>query len=46
MPKLRGGGKGDMNVLVRVNVSKKPSSKERALLLELADEMKVQVKNK
>lgn len=46
MPKLRGKGKGDMNVLVRVDVIKKPSTKERELLEQLAKEMKVQVKSK
>lgn len=46
MPKIRGNGKGDMNILVRVGVIKSPSSKERELLEKLAEEMKVSVKGK
>ena len=46
MPRLRGGGHGDMNILVRVGVIKSPSSKERELLEALAKEMKVQVKTR
>ena len=46
MPRLRGGGHGDLNILVRVGVIKSPSSKERELLEALAKEMKVQVKTR
>ena len=46
MPRLRGGGHGDMNILVRVGDIKSPSSKERELLEALAKEMKVQVKTR
>jgi len=46
MPRLRGGGNGDMNILVRVNVPKKLSPKERELLEQLAKEMKVSVKTR
>ena len=46
MPRLRGGGKGDMNINVRVSVPKSPSTKERDLLEQLAKEMKVSVKTK
>ena len=46
MPRLRGGGHVDMNILVRVGVIKSPSSKERELLEALAKEMKVQVKTR
>ena len=46
MPRLRGGGHGDMNILVRVGVIKSPASKERELLEALAKEMKVQVKTR
>lgn len=44
MPLLRGSGHGDMNILVRVTVSKNPSAKERELLQALAEEMNVSVK--
>lgn len=44
MPRLRGGGFGDMNILVRVTVPKNPSSQEKELLLKLAEEMNVSVK--
>lgn len=44
MPRLRGSGHGDMNILVRVTVSKKPSNDEKELLLKLAEEMGVSVK--
>lgn len=44
MPRLRGSGHGDMNILVRVTVTKNPSQKEKDLLSKLADEMKVTVK--
>ncbi len=46
MPRLRGKGNGDMNILVRVGISKNPSARERELLEQLAKEMKVPVKNK
>ena len=46
MPRLRGKGNGDMNILVRVGISKDPSAKERELLEQIAKEMKVPVKNK
>ncbi|MEG1641628.1 MAG: molecular chaperone DnaJ [Synergistaceae bacterium] len=46
MSKIRGNGKGDMNILVKVQVIKSPSSKERELLENLAAEMKVEVKTK
>lgn len=46
MPRLKGRGNGDMNILVRVGVSKNLSPKERDLLEALAKEMKVQVKAK
>ena len=46
MPRLRGGGNGDMNILVRVSVTKDPSSKERELLEQLAKEMNVSVKQR
>lgn len=46
MPRLRGKTSGDMNILVRVGISKKPSAKERELLEQIAKEMKVSVKNK
>ena len=46
MPRLRGKGNGDMNILVRVSISKDPSAKERELLEHIAKEMKVPVKNK
>lgn len=44
MPRLRGSGHGDMNILVRVTVSKNPSKKEKELLEQLAKEMNVSVK--
>lgn len=43
MPILHGGF-GDMNILVRVTVSKNPSNKEKELILKLAEEMGVSVK--
>ncbi|HAJ93286.1 MAG TPA: molecular chaperone DnaJ [Synergistaceae bacterium] len=46
MPRLRGKGSGDMNILVRVSISKNPSAKERELLEQIAKDMKVPVKNK
>ena len=46
MPRLRGKGNGDMNILVKVGVTKNPSAKERELLEKLAKEMNVSVKNK
>ena len=46
MPRLRGKGSGDMNILVKVTISKEPSAKERELLEQIAKEMKVTVKNK
>ena len=46
MPRLRGKGSGDMNILVKVSISKDPSAKERELLEQIAKEMKVPVKNK
>ena len=46
MPRLRGKGNGDMNILVRVSISKDPSAKERELLEHIAKEMKVPVINK
>lgn len=44
MPLLRGSGHGDMNILIRVTVSKNPSAKEKELLQALAEEMNVSVK--
>jgi len=44
MPRLRGAGHGDMNILVRVTVSKNPSKNEKELLEKLAKEMGVSVK--
>lgn len=44
MPRLRGSGHGDMNILVRVTVPKNHSKKEKELLEQLADEMKVTIK--
>lgn len=44
MPRLRVPGSGDMNILVRVTVSKNPSQKEKELLTKLAEEMGVSVK--
>lgn len=46
MPKLRSRGKGDMNILVKVSVSKNPTKKEKELLREIAKEKKVEVKAK
>ena len=46
MPRLRGKGSGDMNILVKVTISKDLSAKERELLEQIAKEMKVTVKNK
>ncbi|MDO5563228.1 MAG: molecular chaperone DnaJ [Synergistaceae bacterium] len=46
MPRLRGNGKGDMNILVRVSIPKSPSSKERELLEQIAKETKSPVKSK
>lgn len=46
MPKLRGKGNGDMNILVRVGISKNPTAKERELLEQIAKEMKLMVKTK
>ena len=46
MPRLRGKGSGDMNILVKVTISKDPSAKERELLEQIAKEMKVTVKYK
>lgn len=46
MPKLRGKGNGDMNILVRVGISKNPTAKERELLEQIAKEMKLTVKTK
>ncbi len=43
MPRLRGSGKGDLHVHVRVNVPKGLSEKGRQLMAELAKEMKVEV---
>ena len=44
MPRLRGSGKGDLHIHVRVNVPKKLTDKEKSLLIELAREMKVSIK--
>ena len=46
MPRLRGGGSGDMNITVRVSIPKSPTSKERDLLEQIAKETKVSVKQK
>lgn len=46
MPRLRGKGSGDMNILIRVGISKNPSAKERELLEQIAKDMKVPVKDK
>ena len=45
MPKLRGKGNGDMNILVRVKVPKTLTAKERELLMQLAKETGQQVKS-
>lgn len=44
MPRLRGRGNGDMNILVRVKVPKTLTAKERDLLMQLAKETGQQVK--
>lgn len=44
MPRLRGSGKGDLHIHVRVTVPKKLTDKEKSLLIELAHEMKVSIK--
>ena len=46
MPKLRSrsGGNGNMNVLVKVTVPKNPTSKQKELVRQLAEEMKVKTK--
>jgi molecular chaperone DnaJ len=46
MPKLRGRGTGDMNILVRVSISKHPTAKEKEFLEKIAEELKVSVKKK
>ena len=46
MPRLRGGGSGDMNILVRVSIPKSMSAKERSLLEDIAKETNVSVKAK
>jgi molecular chaperone DnaJ len=43
MPKLRGGGNGDLHVHVRVKVPKNLSARGKQLMAELASEMKVEV---
>ena len=43
MPRLRGSGKGDLHIHVRVTVPKKFTDKEKSLLIELALEMKVSI---
>lgn len=43
MPRLRGSGKGDLHIHVRVNVPKNLSEKGRQLMAELAKEMNVEV---
>ncbi|GHV54526.1 chaperone protein DnaJ [Synergistales bacterium] len=43
MPKLRGGGRGDMHIHVRVTVPKNLSDNAKRLMTELADELKVNV---
>ena len=43
MPRLRGSGKGDLHIHVRVNVPKNLSDKGKQLMAELAAEMKVEV---
>lgn len=43
MPRLRGNGRGNMNIMVRVGVNKSLTSKEKELLVKLAEEMKVEV---
>ena len=45
MPRLRGKGNGDMNILVRVKVPKTLTAKERELLTQLAKETGQQVKS-
>lgn len=45
MPRLRGKGNGDMNILVRVKVPKTLTAKERELLMQLAKETGQQVKS-
>ncbi|MDL2297737.1 molecular chaperone DnaJ [Synergistaceae bacterium OttesenSCG-928-D05] len=44
MPRLRGKGNGDMNILVRVSISKNPTAKEKELLAQIADELKVPIR--
>lgn len=43
MPKLRGTGRGDLHIHVRVTVPKNMSDKAKQLMVELAEEMKVDV---
>jgi molecular chaperone DnaJ len=43
MPRLRGGGNGDMHIHVRVNIPKNLSARGKQLMTELASEMKVDV---
>ena len=43
MPRLKGKGSGDMNILVKVKVPKSLTAKERELLKELAKESGQQV---
>ncbi|MDR1515198.1 MAG: molecular chaperone DnaJ [Synergistaceae bacterium] len=43
MPKLRGSGKGDLHIHVRVNVPKNLSEAAKKLMVDLAAEMKVEV---
>lgn len=46
MPRLRGSGKGDLHIHVRVNVPKSLTKRERELMEELAREMNVEVASK
>jgi molecular chaperone DnaJ len=43
MPRLSGGGNGDLHIHVRVNVPKTLSDRAKELMTELASEMKVEV---
>ena len=43
MPRLRGGGNGDLHIHVRVKVPKNLSARAKQLVTELASEMKVEV---
>ena len=46
MPRMRGKGNGDMNILVKVGISKNPTAKEKDLLEQIAKEIKAPIKKK